>query len=127
MSLPINDLFNWLNQIIPASYIPLKHRWVEQENEQQTRFWILYSNGGIVDGSQQINPNMRLILMGKRVDRDIDGISQLASDIITQATDTDNFMSGCLALIQPLQWVSPVGFTEENRPFVEITFTTIIK
>lgn len=127
MSQPFEELYAWIEKQIPVGWVGLKHRWLELDGEHRTRYWVLYNNSGLVDGSTQIEPVMRLILMGRQLDRDINGLTQLASDIIEQAACEDDFTTGELALIDPLQWVSPVGFTEENRPFVELTFRTIIK
>lgn len=127
MTQPFDELYDWIANQVPTSWKGLKHRWVEFDGEQKTRFFVLFNAGGIVDGSIQTEPNMRLILMGAQRDNDIGGLTRLASDIIESATCTDDYSTESLALIDPLQWVSPVGFTEENRPYVELTFRTIIK
>lgn len=130
MSDPYDEFKAWLESVIPSDYIGMGERWVENHDEPNQRFWVLYSSGGQIEGSLQINPNYRLIIMGARQDNGIASMKTLASDIITRATCSDeepDFTTDTLALIQPISWISPIRWTEESRPFIELNFTTIVK
>ena len=100
--------------------------WRDNKNSA-SKFIVIYNNGGIIEGSLQNNPGIRLLILGTKGEatRGAGTVSDIALQIISYAKETPTF--DCLALIQPLLMPSGVAYTEERRPFTEINFLTTIK
>ncbi|PHR55973.1 MAG: hypothetical protein COA43_14750 [Robiginitomaculum sp.] len=99
----------------------------KDSNVNTDKFLILYPNGGLIDGSLQENPGVRLLIMSgvESPSRGAGSIMQTALDIIDYSRVVPEF--GCLALIQVINMPSGVGRSENRRAFLELNFLTIIK
>lgn len=122
----IDDMGDWLKTIIPQEYVPRFHRWVDSNEQANNRMWCLYQNNGNVQGTFIARPAFRLVIFGARQDTAVQDLSELAELINNTAINSTTYPeAGCLCHIAPIGWVSPVGYTEEQRPFIELNFDTI--
>lgn len=105
-----------------AAYVPSRGMWVESASLDDKRILALYGEGGGNPGPIERYPRVRVLILGKRGERNIAGaVAELAAhaDLLAQRAFT-TYKTDCIAQIRMIGDIIGPGYTTEDRPWFEL-------
>jgi hypothetical protein len=129
VSNPLSDLLAWI-QAVPelSSYVPSRGAWVESDALADRRILALISEGGPKPDVSSRTMRVRVLLLGKRMERNVAGavvnIEGHANALVDRTLA--EFKSGCLTQIRAISDIVGPGYTAEGRPWYEANFECLI-
>lgn len=123
------EFINWLQSYSSlAGYQLSRGAFVESEDNADQRFIVVQNSGGRRPGIVERYPQIRLLIIGSRYERQVSNgikdIEDFASGLIDYSNE--NFKTDCFAQLMPMSDIIGPGFTVEDRPWYELNFEIIV-
>lgn len=126
---PLDDFLAWI-QAVPelAEYEVSRGAWVESEGLANKRVLALMNDGGPAPGITERRLRVRVLLLGKRLERNVAGAVAAVEGHAHALVDRSmaEFKSGCLTQIRAISDIVGPGYTVEARPWYELNFELIL-